>query len=191
MIRQLAGGRATQGHALDQKITNAPALTVVRMHAGTGRAAVPAQAAARLDVRLPAEADVRAAVSRLACVARHTVPPGVAVQVTARAMSPGFAAVPDSEALAAVYAACREVYGQPVALVRSGGSLPAARLLAQAFGMVPVLLGLGTPGGGAHGPDEHLDVTGWALAVRLLVRLLAQPVRVTTRARPGTDGSMR
>jgi acetylornithine deacetylase/succinyl-diaminopimelate desuccinylase-like protein len=191
MIRWLAGGRATQGRALDQKITNGSALSVVRMRAGTGRAAVPAQAAARLDVRLPAETNVRAAVRLLACVARYTAAPGVAVQVTARAMSPGFAAVPRPEALAAVDAACRAVYGKPVALVRSGGSLPATRLLAQAFGLVPVLLGLGTAGGGAHGPNERLDVIGWALAVRLLVRLLAQPVQTSTRARPGTDRRMR
>lgn len=177
MIRRLAAGRAMQGHSLNQKITNGAALSVVRLQAGTGRAAVPARAAARLDVRLPAGADVRGVVTRLARIARQAAPPGVAVQLTAGAMSPGYAAVPRREALAAVDAACRAVYSYPVALVRSGGSLPAARLLAEAFGVVPVLLGLGTPGGGAHGPDEHLDVPGWALAVRLLVRLAAQPVR--------------
>ncbi len=185
VIRRLAGGRATRGSGLDPMITNGPALHVVRLHAGSGRAAVPARAAARLDVRLPARADVRAAVTGLARVARHSAPPGVTVRLTAGAMSPGYAAVPRQEALAAVDAACRAVYGRPVALVRSGGSLPAARLLAQAFGVAPVLLGLGTAGGGAHGPDEHLDIPGWALAVRLLVRLLAQPVLATPK--PGAE----
>ncbi len=80
----------------------------------------------------------------------------------------------------AVNDACRAVYGRPLSLVRSGGTLPAARLLADSFGLAPLLLGLGTPGGGAHGPDECLDVAGWAQAVRLLVRLLARPVAETT-----------
>jgi succinyl-diaminopimelate desuccinylase len=74
-----------------------------------------------------------------------------------------------------VDAACRAATGSPVRLVRSGGSLPAATLLADAFGTTPLLLGLGTPGGGAHGPDEHLDVAGWSAAVDLLVRLLGRP----------------
>jgi acetylornithine deacetylase/succinyl-diaminopimelate desuccinylase-like protein len=181
-IRQLAAGRATLCCDLDQRITAGPALSVVQLQAGIGRAAVPARAEARLDARLPAGTNVRAAVGGLARAAQQAAPRGVAVQVTARTMDPGFAATPRREALLAVDDACRAVYGRPLTLVRSGGTLPAARLLGQAFGLVPVLLGLGTPGGGAHGPDERLDVAGWVLAVRLLVRLLAQPL---TGARNG------
>ena len=178
-IRRLVGDRATRGGALERRISTCPALNVVLLRAGTGRAAVPSQAEARLDVRLPAGADVRAAVGHLARVALAAAPAGVDVQLTANAISPGYAALPRSEALIAVNDACRAVYGKPPALVRSGGTLPAARLLARAFGQSPVLLGLGTPGGGAHGPDERLDVAGWMQAVRLLVRLLAQPVANT------------
>jgi acetylornithine deacetylase/succinyl-diaminopimelate desuccinylase-like protein len=178
-IRRLVGDRATHGGALERRITTCPAFNIVLLRAGTGRAAVPSQAEARLDVRLPAGADVRAAVRHLARVALAVAPAGVDVQLAANAISPGYAAMPRSEALMAVDDACRAVYGKPPALVRSGGTLPAARLLAHAFGLSPVLLGLGTPGGGAHGPDERLDVAGWMQAVRLLVRLLAQPVANT------------
>jgi acetylornithine deacetylase/succinyl-diaminopimelate desuccinylase-like protein len=148
----------------------------VLLRSGGGRPAVPALAEARLDLRLPAGADVRAAAGQLARAAQAAAPAGVTVQVTMGTLSPGYAALPRPDVLRAADLACRRVYGRPLALVRSGGSLPAARLLAQAFGQVPVLLGLGTPGGGAHGPDERLDVAGWAQAVQLMVRLFSQPL---------------
>jgi succinyl-diaminopimelate desuccinylase len=175
-IRRAAPGRATAGRNLDQKITDGPALSVVWLRAGTGRAAIPARAQARLDVRLPPAADVGAAVRYLAHAARAAAPAGVRVTVRPGPVSPGFAALPRPAALAAAGQACRAVYGQPLALVRSGGTLPAAVMLARAFGQPPMLLGLGTPGGGAHGPDEYLDLAGWQQAVRLLVCLLARPL---------------
>jgi acetylornithine deacetylase/succinyl-diaminopimelate desuccinylase-like protein len=187
-IRRLAGGRATRSGSLERRTTAEPAFHVVQLRAGAGRAAVPSRAEARLDVRLPAEADPRAVASHLARVARASAPVGVVVQVTPGAMSPGYAALPRQEVLMAVDDACGAVYGRPLALVRSGGTLPAARLLADSFGLAPVLLGLGTPGGGAHGPDERLDVAGWAQAVRLLVRLLARPIaKATTDDRRGSQ----
>jgi acetylornithine deacetylase/succinyl-diaminopimelate desuccinylase-like protein len=178
-IRRLAGGRATRDGPLDRRITTDAALSVVQLRAGTGRAAVPSQADARLDVRLPAGVDVRVAVGQLARVARAAAPTGVVVHVAANAISEGYAAIPRRKALVAVDNACRAVYGRPLSLVRSGGTLPAAGLLAHAFGLAPVLLGLGTPGGGAHGPDERLDLAGWARGVWLLVRLFAQPMAET------------
>jgi acetylornithine deacetylase/succinyl-diaminopimelate desuccinylase-like protein len=181
VIRRLAGGRATLEGALDRRITTDAVLSVVQLRTGIGRAAVPSQAEARLDVRLPASVDVRAAVGKLARVGRATAPTGVMVDVVADAISPGYAEMPHQEAFMAVDNACRAVYGRPLSLVRSGGTLPAAGLLSHAFGIAPVLLGLGTPGGGAHGPDERLDLAGWARAVWLLVRLLAQPVAEATR----------
>ncbi len=180
VIRRLAGGRATLDGALDRRITTEAVSSVVQLRAGIGRPAVPSRAEARLDVRLPAGVDVRAAVGKLARVARATAPTGVMVDVAADAISPGYAGMPDQKALVAAGNACRAVYGRPLSLVRSGGTLPAAGLLAHAFGIAPMLLGLGTPGGGAHGPDERLDLAGWARAVWLLVRLLAQPVAEPT-----------
>jgi acetylornithine deacetylase/succinyl-diaminopimelate desuccinylase-like protein len=86
-IRRLAGDRATHGEALERRITICPAFSIVLLRAGTGRAAVPSQAEARLDVRLPAGADVRAAVGHLARVALSAAPADVDVQLTANAMT--------------------------------------------------------------------------------------------------------
>ena len=143
---------------------------------GRWAAAVPALAEARLDVRLPAGADVRAAVGQLARAAQVAAPAGVTVQLTMRRDARVMPRCPDRTCSGRLTLPAVQVYGHPLAVVRSGGTLPAARLLAQAFEQLPVLLGLGTPGGGAHGPDERLDVAGWVQAVRLIVRLLAQPL---------------
>jgi hypothetical protein len=102
-----AGLAATLDGALDRRITVDAALSVVQLRAGTGRAAVPSCAAARLDVRLPANVDVRAAVGKLARVARATVPAGVVVHIAADSISLGYAEMPHRAALMAVDDASR------------------------------------------------------------------------------------
>jgi hypothetical protein len=60
-------------------------------------------------------------------------------------------------------------------------------MMARAFGIRPLLLGFGTPGGNAHGPDEAMDLPGWTAAVdtsAALFSALARPTRsdhVSTR----------
>ena len=40
---------------------------------------------------------------------------------------------------------------------------------------VPVLDGLGARGGGAHAPDEHVDLSSLPVRAELLARLLRDP----------------
>jgi len=174
-VARAAGTRATVGPGLDRRITELPALSVLRLTADAGTRAVPVRASAHLDVRLPPSADPAAALRVLRRIARDAAPPTVRVTVSAGAAHAGHEALPAPSHLAAVDAACRASFGSPVRLVRSGGSLAAASLLASAFARAPLLLGLGTPGGRAHGPDEFLDLAGWTRSVALLVRLLASP----------------
>lgn len=174
-VATAAGRRATTGTGLDRRTTELPALSVLRLSANAGTRAVPVRASALLDVRLPPSADPAAAVRQLRAAARDVAPPGVRVTVSAGASHGGHELLPAPGHLAAVDSASRATFGSGVRLVRSGGSLPAAALLADAFPPTPVLLGLGTPGGRAHGPDEYLDLTGWSASVALLVRLLGSP----------------
>jgi succinyl-diaminopimelate desuccinylase len=183
-VATAAGRRATTGAGLDRRITELPALSVLRLSADAGTRAVPVGASALLDVRLSPSADPAVAVRRLRGAARAVAPPGVQVTVSAGTAHRGHELLPAPGHLAAVDTACRATFGSGVRLVRSGGSLPAATLLAEAFMRTPVLLGLGTPGGGAHGPDEFVDLAGWSASVALLVRLLASP---RLRAPPATD----
>ena len=68
-------------------------------------------------------------------------------------------------------------FGRPPAYVRSGGTIPAAGMIARAFGIRPLLLGFGTPGGRARGPDEAMDLPGWAAAVDTSAALFAALAR--------------
>ncbi|WP_448628554.1 M20/M25/M40 family metallo-hydrolase [Geodermatophilus sp. URMC 64] len=182
-VAATVAGRATAGSDLDRRITALPALSVLRLAAGAGTRAVPTRACAELDVRLPPTADPGAQLRLLRQAARAATPAGVRLAVTARAAHAGHEAVPAAAALAALDAACRAAVGSPVRLLRSGGSLPAVGPLTHTFARTPVLLGLGTSGGSAHGPDEHLDLVEWVSGVDLLVRLFADPGPATgTRA---------
>jgi hypothetical protein len=58
-------------------------------------------------------------------------------------------------------------------------------VLAEAFGTTPALLGLRTPAGGAHGPDERMDLSAWSRSVDPCVALLA------SLATKSTDGKHR
>ena len=75
-------------------------------------------------------------------------------------------------------------FGRPPAYLRSGGTIPAVGVLADAFGTTPVLLGLGTPAGGAHGPDERMDLSGWSRSVDTCVALLAAVAGESTDGDP-------
>jgi len=181
-VASAAGARALARAGLHRRVTELPALSVLRLAADAGTRAVPVRAGALLDVRLPPWTDPGAALRQLRRVVRDVAPPGVRVSVSAGAAHGGHELLPAPHHLAALDRACRASFGSPVRLVRSGGSLPGAALLAAAFSSTPVLLGLGTPGGHAHGPDEFLDLAGWSDGVGLLVRLLGS---AELRAPPG------
>jgi succinyl-diaminopimelate desuccinylase len=172
-IIRAARGRAVHGGALHRRITDGPALAITRLSGGAAQGSIAERASARLDIRLPPDADVGAAVAELKAHSAQPLPRGIELRCNVISSSSGHLSRPGSELLTAVDRACLASYGQPATLVRSGGSLPAVRLLQQAFGVVPVILGLGTPAGGAHGPDEFLDIPGWTRAVELLVQLFA------------------
>jgi hypothetical protein len=62
-------------------------------------------------------------------------------------------------------------FGRPSAYVRSGGAVPAAGMMTSAFG-IPCSSWVSVPGGNAHGPDEAMDLPGWAAAVDMSAALL-------------------
>jgi acetylornithine deacetylase/succinyl-diaminopimelate desuccinylase-like protein len=171
-VRRRAPGRATWPAGLDRRITRGAALTVVGVELNAFGAAVPSRAVSRWDLRLPPGCNVKLTLDRLIALCRSAADQRVRVEVSLESANAGFSAQPPPGILAAIDRASLGSFGCPAALVRSGGSLPAATLLHESFGVTPVLLGLGTAGGRAHAPDEHLDLAGWHRCVELVVRLL-------------------
>jgi len=172
-VRRRAGGRAVAAGNLHQRITLRPALTVTRLRAGDSPGAGPARAQARIDLRLPPGAEPAAVVERLRRSLDRVGPPAVRVCLDVDAAHRGEDLVPSAGVRKAVEFATGVGFGCRPAYFRSGGSIPAVGMLKRAFRTVPTLLGLGTPGGNAHGPDEHMDLPGWFDGIETSVALIA------------------
>ncbi|TCC31009.1 M20/M25/M40 family metallo-hydrolase [Kribbella speibonae] len=179
-VRRSARGRATLGADLDERITLHGSIGVTRLVAGTGGASLPSQASAVLDLRLPPHSDPADVVRRARGLLLRCGPRGARVQLHFTRGTPALDLTPDRLVRQAVDAACVAVHGRPPVYVRSGGTIPAVGVLARALRIRPLLLGFGPPGGNAHGPDETLDIAGWAAAVRMSATLLwtlTRPIR--------------
>ena len=176
-VARAAGGRATAGTGLDERITRRGTLGVTRLAGGGRGGAVPARSAAWLDLRLPPRADPASVLLRARRLLDGLAPRGTTLRLRAVGGTPGLEATPDAATRRAAEQACAAGFGRPPAYVRSGGTLPAAGMMARAFGIRPLLLGFGTPGGRAHGPDEAMDLPGWAAAVDTSAALLAALAR--------------
>lgn len=188
-VARTARGRATVGSDLEARVTRGGALSVTRVGSEGPGAGVPARTTARLDLRLPPRADPRQVVARARTVLAQRAPRGTTVTLRLLASTAGVETMPDPAVRGAVEQACAVGFGTPPTYVRSGGTVPAVRMMADAFGRAPVLLGLGTPGGNAHGPDESMDLAGWAAGVDTCAALLAALASEPPRARASTPSS--
>ena len=168
-----ARGRAVVGTRLDHRLTHRAAVSITDLRAGDSSGAAPAACWARLDIRVPPGREPRHVLTEVRRVVGATAPPRVRVDVRALSAHRGSVLSPPTWVRSALAAASRVGFGRPPVYVRSGGSIPAVAMLQTVFGRDPVLLGLGSPAGNAHGPQEHLDLPGWNRAVRMSVALLA------------------
>jgi succinyl-diaminopimelate desuccinylase len=185
-VARAAGGRAMIGPGLDRRITLRGALGVTRLAAGGRDGAVPTRSVAQIDLRLPPRADPADVLLRMRRLLDGLGPPGTAVRLRVGAGTPGLETIPDAATRQAAEEACVIGFGRPPTYVRSGGTVPAAGMMARAFRVRPLMLGLGTPGGHAHGPDEAMDLPGWAAAVdtsAALLGALACPIRTVLARR--------
>lgn len=180
VARAAGRGRATIGPRLDERITRRGALSVTRLATGGRGGAVPARSAALIDLRLPPRVDPVDVSLRARQLLDGLAPRGTSVRLRVLAGTAGAETTPDALTRQAAHEACAAGFGRPPAYVRSGGTVPAVGMMARAFGIRPLLLGFGTPGGNAHGPDEAMDLPGWAAAVdtsAVLLSALARPPR--------------
>jgi acetylornithine deacetylase/succinyl-diaminopimelate desuccinylase-like protein len=190
-IERAAGQRVMTGAGLHRRIGTGPSMSVLSLRAGGPNAAgaIPTTATATIDLRVPAHWRIRPVVAQLCRLAR-TFPAATRntrTIVRIKSLSDAESAIPHSDVLSALDRATCAAFGEPVRLIASGGSLPAAATLRRVFARTPVLLGLGASFSGAHGPDEYLDAAHWSRCVECLVHLLgAPPVNGNRTERPPT-----
>jgi acetylornithine deacetylase/succinyl-diaminopimelate desuccinylase-like protein len=180
-VRSLAGDRAVVGIRLSERTTERAALSVTSLSSGGAGGAVPASATARVDVRLPPGVEPSHVQPVLTRLVARSLPRDVRVTVIARDAVRGLAMRPSPVWLDAIEASCTTGFGGMPRYVRSGGTIGAVAVLADVFGVTPLLLGLGPPDDGAHGPDEYMDVSGWTRSVDTCVVLAQNFERMLVR----------
>ncbi len=160
-------GMSPATDALDELILNRtwrPALSVT----GLDGAPVPANAgnvlrpftAAKLSMRLPPTVDAEKASAALKRLLETDPPYGARVSFTAEPPGTGWNAEPTASWLMeALDAASKASWGQGVAMMGEGGTIPFMAMLGRAFPKAQfVVTGVLGPNSNAHGPNEFLDL---------------------------------
>jgi len=146
---------------------------------GTGsKTVIPREAFVKLTFRLvPGQrpADILAKVR--AHLLAHC-PPGVRLEISDGHSGDPYLTDPHSaDGKAAQRALAASFPGQPLALIREGGSIPIVNTFRQILGVETLLLGLALPDCRAHAPDENFPVENFEAGIRLNKALLEEFAR--------------
>jgi len=146
---------------------------------GTGsKTVIPREAFVKLTFRLvPGQrpADILAKVR--AHLLAHC-PPGVRLEISDGHSGDPYLTDPHSaDGKAAQRALAASFPGQPLALIREGGSIPIVNTFRQILGVETLLLGLALPDCRAHAPDENFPVENFEAGIRLNKALLEELAR--------------
>lgn len=148
------------GYSLYERTTIRPALTVTSVSGGgrgpAARAAIPARASARLDVRLVPDQDPFEVEDALTAHIARVTPPGARALVRTTVVAGPTVLGRSQPGVSAAAAAYERGFGAAPVFVRSGGTIPFVEALRDQTGLSVVLMGLGPADDGRHGPNEKL-----------------------------------
>jgi acetylornithine deacetylase/succinyl-diaminopimelate desuccinylase-like protein len=180
----LDGVALTGSGTIADRLWARPAVTVLGIDCPPvvgSAAAVPAQARARVSLRLPPGADPAAAAAALTRHLESAAPWDAQVTVEIEALGSPFAAETDGRAYAALDEAMRTAYGKPVSYLGQGGSIPLCNVLAGTYPDAEIILmGVEEPSCQVHAPNESVDpaeIERMALVEALFLRNFAAAVQ--------------
>jgi glutamate carboxypeptidase len=154
--------------------TEGVSVNVGVVHGGSRRNVVAAEAYAEIDVRVPtaaAVAEVEAAMRQIAATA--TVPETTG-ELTGGINRPPMERTDAQDRLLAIAGEILGGWDIPVEPIGTGGGSDGN--FTAAIG-TPTLDALGPMGGGAHSPEEYLDLTSLPDRIALVASLIAETVR--------------
>ncbi|MFJ8444149.1 dipeptidase [Kitasatospora griseola] len=138
-----------------------PAVTVLGIDCAPvvgSASAVPAEARARVSLRVPPGMDPEVAQRALTAHLVAAAPWGARVEVEPEAKGSPFRAATDGKAYAALDLAAREAYGRPLSFLGQGGSIPLCSALAAQYPESEIILmGVEEPRSLIHAPNESVD----------------------------------
>jgi len=120
--------------------------------------AVPAQARARVSLRVPPGTNTRRAQDALVAQLEAVAPWHAQVQIERETPGEPFAARTDGPAYAAMSQALEQAYGRPATTEGQGGSIPLCNVLHETFPEAEIMLtGVEEPRCLIHAPNESVD----------------------------------
>jgi acetylornithine deacetylase/succinyl-diaminopimelate desuccinylase-like protein len=176
-----ATGWGEPGWTLHERTTLRPALTVNGLDGGYqgpgSKSVIPAAASAKLGVRLVPDQRPLEVERLLRRYLTRATPATVQTMVRAGSRVPPVLFDPPHPVMEAVSAACWRGFGARPALLRSGGTIPAAGMLSRALGTPVILLGLALPDDRAHAPNERLHLPNLWQGIDTLIWFLLEVAR--------------
>jgi acetylornithine deacetylase/succinyl-diaminopimelate desuccinylase-like protein len=133
---------------------------------------IPAWAKAKISLRLPPDLHSAEAFALFESAVKEVAPAGVTVTVRSIHGGEGVLVSPDSAPMKAASDALKEVFGNPPALLREGGSIPIAALFDGILHAPVVLMGFGLPDDGAHAPNEKYSLGQFFKGIRTVASFL-------------------
>jgi len=160
-----------------ERLWHRPALTVIGIdgHPIKGSSnQIVSEAAARISLRIAAGQDPHRLNDALRDHLHRRVPFGLEFEFTASEATPAWRTTPEGPAFTAAEHALRDAFGMLPVYMGVGGTIPFVGPFAEAFGGIPALLiGPADPGSRIHGEDESLHLGDWANLIDAEVRLLS------------------
>ncbi|HVC81023.1 MAG TPA: M20 family metallopeptidase [Chloroflexota bacterium] len=155
-------------------LSNLPAgitVNVGTVNGGTRGNVVAAEAVAKIDLRARAREDLETTIAAMHRLAANVTVPGTTASLTGAI---GHQPMARTEAIAHLVALCQEsarAAGFTVEETATGGGSDGNTTAAMG---VPTLDGLGPVGGGAHSPDEYLEVSSLVPRAAMLAGLITK-----------------
>ena len=127
---------------------------------------LPAEAHAKVSMRLVANQDPETVAEQLATYLRDAAPEGVTVEL--EDLHGGLPALTpvDTPVVQAGLAALKDAFGTDPYLIRNGGSIPIVTDLGQVLDAPVLLMGFGLPDQNAHAPDEKMNVANYHRGIK-------------------------
>ncbi|MFO1482518.1 MAG: dipeptidase [Verrucomicrobiaceae bacterium] len=132
------------------------------------------EAFVKLSFRLVPEQNPDAILKFAEAHLRKNLPKGVRLEIIPGHTGMPYIMDPHSALGSAAQRALKKVFGDKVALIREGGSIPIVQAFKDVLGVDTLLLGLALPDCQAHAPNENFPIANFEAGVRLNQALLAE-----------------
>lgn len=135
---------------------------------------IPAEAVAKVSLRLPAELDPNEVFGWLDNAVHQHMPAGHRVQLTNLHAGKGLFIDSDTLYIRAAAEALEAVYGTSPVFMREGGSIPIASLFDTVLKIPVVLMGFGLPDDTIHAPNERFSLNQFNKGMKTIADFLGR-----------------